>query len=126
MTNKKAVCLLIEKDGKYLGVARRDDHSAFGLPGGKVDPGETHVESAVRELQEETGLKVSPQDLKVVFERTCDGDTPYDSTTYSASKWAGEPTRGDAGPVRWVTRAELEAGPFGKYNKKLFNKIDEK
>jgi 8-oxo-dGTP pyrophosphatase MutT (NUDIX family) len=33
----------------------------FALPGGKLDPGETAVEAALRELEEEVGLSVSPQ-----------------------------------------------------------------
>ena len=32
-------------------------------PGGGVDPGETDVEAAVREVEEETGLVVTPADL---------------------------------------------------------------
>lgn len=32
-------------------------------PGGGLDPGETHVDAAVRELAEETGLKVEPRAL---------------------------------------------------------------
>jgi 8-oxo-dGTP diphosphatase len=49
------------RDGKVLVVRRAaDDYlgGVYELPGGGVDPGETIAESAVREVLEETGLKV--------------------------------------------------------------------
>ena len=51
-----AFCLV--RDGQLLTV-RKAGSSRFMLPGGKIDPGETPREAAVREVMEEVGLDVS-------------------------------------------------------------------
>ena len=47
---------IIRADGKMLVTSRKTDHTDLGLPGGKVDPGETEGQALVRELREETSL----------------------------------------------------------------------
>ena len=44
------------------GTGYKDDE--WGPPGGKVEPGETYTEAAVRELAEETGICVAPRDVR--------------------------------------------------------------
>jgi ADP-ribose pyrophosphatase YjhB (NUDIX family) len=50
-----AHCAVIDDDGAIL-LSRRDDLNIWNLPGGRVDAGETLAETAVREVQEETGI----------------------------------------------------------------------
>jgi 8-oxo-dGTP diphosphatase len=53
--------------GRVLAVLRCEGQAwapnEYALPGGHVEPGESMLAAAVRELREETGLKVSPNDL---------------------------------------------------------------
>ena len=59
----KAVAAVIERDGKFL-ITLRMEHSPMGhcweFPGGKIEPGESIEECAVRECQEEIGVRVEP------------------------------------------------------------------
>jgi 8-oxo-dGTP pyrophosphatase MutT (NUDIX family) len=48
---------VIDASGRIL-LEKRSDCSLWGLPGGRIDPGETIEEAAIREVFEETGLRV--------------------------------------------------------------------
>ncbi|MEE4103973.1 NUDIX domain-containing protein [Pseudomonas viridiflava] len=55
-----AAALLIAPDGKTLLVRKRGTQ-AFMQPGGKIEPGEAAAMALARELKEELGLIIDPQ-----------------------------------------------------------------
>ena len=61
---------VVVRDGRVL-IARRPDHVHQGglleFPGGKVEPGETVQAALVREIAEETGLRVPDASLEPVI-----------------------------------------------------------
>lgn len=63
-----AIVVFDEEEGCILIGKRKNAHGAneWALPGGKVEPGETTVEAAIRELHEETGLSDGEEDLELV------------------------------------------------------------
>jgi 8-oxo-dGTP pyrophosphatase MutT (NUDIX family) len=110
----------------YLGVTRKDDPNAWGLPGGKIDPGELPYEAAQRELFEETGL--TSQGMYRVFNHPCRANPTKTGKTYQVVTYcatvSGEISTTEAGKVGWVNRDTLLAGPFGEYNRNLFEALD--
>lgn len=51
-------------DGDKILMGKRKDNEKWTTPGGHMDPGETPVDGAARELFEESGIKAEPKDLE--------------------------------------------------------------
>lgn len=47
-------------------LVRKHGTDTFMLPGGKLEPGESHEDAAVREVREEVGLVVTPDQLSLL------------------------------------------------------------
>ena len=134
MTNLKyprAVCCIIEKDGLYLAVSRRNDITQWGFPGGKVEEGESSIHAIQRELEEEIDSYFGSRKLEPIFVDKCEGDVEYWVTTYL---FTGEFTSKieylyteEGLTIAWKTQRELCStfrSPFAKYNYKAFAALD--
>jgi 8-oxo-dGTP diphosphatase len=62
---------VVVRDGRVL-LVRRGKEPLYGrwtVPGGTVELGETLEEAVIREMEEETGLRVEPVEVLTVFDR---------------------------------------------------------
>lgn len=95
---------VLEKDGKYLLVqeAQEKCYGKWNLPAGHLDPNETIIEAAKREIKEESGLDVEltgvcqignrkPEDdvfVSVIFStKVLGGDIKFDPNEILDVKW---------------------------------------
>lgn len=58
--------VVINPEG-YLLLHRRSDNGMWWLPGGALEPGEEPADAVVREVYEETGVKVIPERLSCIL-----------------------------------------------------------
>ncbi len=116
-----AVCALLVKDGQILAVSRRNDHTKFGMPGGKVDPGETPEAALIREVQEETGLTVTS--MSPIYRAVCMGDRDFDCITYKVTVEGEIVQHPGEGVIRYVDPNVLYTGPFGVYNQEALKMV---
>jgi 8-oxo-dGTP pyrophosphatase MutT (NUDIX family) len=61
-----AAAIIRNDDGRIL-LVKSANSDFWGLPAGAIDLGETPAEAVIREVFEETGLKISPEKLVGVF-----------------------------------------------------------
>lgn len=107
-------------DGTILMVSRKDNHNDFGLPGGKVEDGESLENALIREVYEETGIIVS--NPKLIFEMD-DGCSYYNYTYTADLAKADEFIFSEPHVVKYGTIEDLLNGSFKEYNKRLLEHL---
>jgi 8-oxo-dGTP diphosphatase len=91
-------------DGRVLAALRAGTPGGWEFPGGKVEPGETDRQAAVRELREELGVEAeigTPLGQQPMGER-------YLLRVYTGRITVGEPVLHEHADLRWLGPAELD------------------
>lgn len=118
MSQYTAACCLVINDNQILQVSRRNNPNDWGLPGGKIDIGETSLEAALRELYEETGVTAIEDDCIPVY-------YGEEAITYLILRYDVEDLKKPTGEgdVRWGSKEALCSGSFGAYNTEMLKSV---
>jgi 8-oxo-dGTP pyrophosphatase MutT (NUDIX family) len=103
--SRKGACFLLTRRTSSL----RAHSGQFALPGGRVDPGENAIEAALRELDEEMGVTLGPQNVLGVLD---DYPTRSGYRITPVVLWADGPVKvraepGEVAKVHFVTLERL-------------------
>ncbi len=102
--------LAYDEAGRLLLVQRANEpgRGLWSVPGGRVEPGEDDAAALVREMWEETGLRVTPGELVGRVQRGPVRHRDYRCTVVDGPLRAGD----DALDARFVDRAAMAALPL--------------
>jgi len=80
-------------------------------PGGKQEPGETPEDTAVREVREEVGLTLSPENLvplaRITYPFVGRPELSQRSYAFVVGEWSGEPRSSDEISPAWWAMSRL-------------------
>ena len=99
------LCMIYRGDELLLQNRVKTNWRGYCFPGGHVEPGESIVESTIREMKEETGLRV--QDLRLCGIK----QFPIEDGRYLVFFFKTELTSSEEGEMRWVDRKDLPKLP---------------
>jgi 8-oxo-dGTP diphosphatase len=103
----RAASAAVFRDGRVLIARRANPPQLWSLPGGKVEPGESDAQAAVREVREETGVDCEIVALADEGELVLP-DVRYRLHAFAARWRAGQARPGpEASAVEWVRPEEL-------------------
>ncbi|GHJ38030.1 NUDIX domain-containing protein [Streptomyces sp. TS71-3] len=95
------VMIILERSDGSILLAERSG-TGFGdgmlnLPSGKVEPGESVLEAAVREAREETGIRIDEPALRLVhvMQHRNTADDVRVGWFFATSQWLGEPVNAE-------------------------------
>ena len=114
---RAAVYAIIKQDDKVLMMRRYNtgwSDGMYTLPAGHIDDGETVLESMIREVKEETGIEINPQDVDFVHVMQQEGDRSYFDFYFVINKWENEPEiiePNKCDDLKWITIEELDSIP---------------
>ncbi len=121
----RVVACVIEREGRFL-ITKRLKHSHLGhlweFPGGKIEPGESVEDCAIRECQEEIAVTVKP--LRLIEEVAHDYPERSVHLYFLLCEWvAGEPKAIHCADWAWATPEEFGHYEFPEADKGIIERF---
>lgn len=101
------LCLLYRGNEILLQNRVKADWKGYTIPGGHLEPKESFVDCAIREMKEETGLDVPHPKLCGIKQFT-GSHGRYVVALFKSDEFYGELCSSEEGEMRWVDRDELD------------------
>lgn len=103
----RATLLFVTQEDRVLLIRKKRGlgQGKINGPGGKIDPGETPLQGAVREVEEELCIRVNPascEEMGVLRFQFIDGLAIH-CVVFRASEYEGEPTETPEATPHWFT-----------------------
>ena len=96
------MCMICDNAGNVLALDKvNDSYTGTTFPGGHVEKNEIFNDSIIREVWEETGLKIESPKLRGVYHWHRDGIHNV-LFLYKAEKFSGELKSSEEGKVYWI------------------------
>lgn len=100
------LCLIHQGECLLLQNRVKQDWQGWAIPGGHIEPGESIVDAAVREMQEETGLTVLRPKLCGVKQFPIEGGR-YLVFLFETEEFEGTLRSSEEGQMAWIPRSRL-------------------
>ena len=99
--------------GKWIGV------------GGHIEPGETPEECALREVREETGLRLLDLRSRGVVRFRSDASPDEDMYLFTATAFSGQLRECDEGELKWIEKEKMFELPMWEGDRVFLQLLDE-